>query len=223
MIIGTPKACKKTWAERHRAAEHAFRQADPLPPRMVKWPLKDSPESRIMLIDAKPLPGYQEPYGLLCAILQDGTNEWRGELARDLSEEALVWQPYPGAHSIGAIILHILDAEVFWFERFALDVPADTEEQKLLMSDETDVDGWQWPVPPRQPLSWYFALQDRIRARTLESIKRWPPADTARDLHGHPRTMRWVLGHVIQHEAYHGGQAVLLSRLWQLRERRINV
>ena len=170
-----------------------------------------------MLIDAKPLPGYQEPYGLLCAILQDGTNEWRWELDQDLSEDAVVWQPYPGAHSIGAIMLHIIAVEVFWFERFALGLPGDSEERKLLMTDETDVDEWRWPEPPRQPISWYFELHDRIRARTLENIKKWPAADFAKDLHGKPRTIRWVLGHVIQHEAYHGGQAVLLNRLWQLR------
>ena len=38
-----------------------------------------------MLVDAEPLPGYQEPYGLLCAILQDGTNEWRWELDQNLA------------------------------------------------------------------------------------------------------------------------------------------
>jgi uncharacterized damage-inducible protein DinB len=170
-----------------------------------------------MIADAKPLPGYQEPYGLLCAILQDGTNEWRMELAPDLSEEAVVWQPYPGMHSIGAIIFHIIGAEVFWFERFALGTQSNPEERKILMAEETDVDEWTWPTPPRHPISWYFDLQDRIRARTLESVKKWPSPETAKDLHGQPRTMRWVLGHVIQHEAYHGGQAVLLSRLWQLK------
>ena len=171
-----------------------------------------------MIADAKPLPGYQEPYGLLCAILQDGTNEWRMELAPDLSEEAVVWQPYPGMHSIGAIIFHIIGAEVFWFERFALGTQSNPEERKILMAEETDVDEWTWPTPPRHPISWYFDLQDRIRARTLESVKKWPSPETAKDLHGQPRTMRWVLGHVIQHEAYHGGQAVLLSRLWQLKD-----
>lgn len=169
-----------------------------------------------MLIDAKPLPGYEEPYGLLCAILQDGTNEWRWELDQDLSEDAVVWQPFPGAHSIGGIMLHILGAEIFWFERFALGLPADPEERKLLMSEQIDVDGWSWPVPPRQPISWYFELHDRVRARTLEAIKKWPSADTFKEHDGTPRSMRWVLGHVIQHEAYHGGQAVLLNRLWHL-------
>lgn len=171
-----------------------------------------------MLIDAEPLPGYPEPYGLLCAILQDGTNEWRWELDPELSEDAVVWQPYPGFHSIGGIILHIINTEVFWFERFVLEHAADEEERKTLLAEEIDVDAWQWPVPPRKPLAWYFEQHARVRARTLEGIKRWPAADLAKDWDGHGRTMRWVLGHVIQHEAYHGGQAVLLSRLWQLKE-----
>ena len=168
-----------------------------------------------MLRDAAPLPGYPEPYGLLCAILQDGTNEWRMELDRNLSEDAVVWQPYPGAHSIGAVILHIAAAEVFWFETFALGLPMDPEERKLTLSDETDVDGGNWPAPPRHPISWYFELQDRLRARTLESIKKWPSPETTKEHHGDQITLRWVFGHVIQHEAYHGGQAVLLQELWK--------
>jgi len=170
-----------------------------------------------MLVDAEPLPGYPEPYGILCAVLQDGTNEWRWELDQNLSEDAIVWQAYPGGHSIGGIILHIVAAEIFWFERFALQLPADPEERKLMMSAETTVDEWKWPEPHRKPISWYFELHDRVRARTLEGVKNWPAPDSSRDWDGQPRTMRWVLGHVIQHEAYHGGQAVLLNHLWNLK------
>ena len=171
-----------------------------------------------MTFDAKPLPGYQEPYDLLCAILQDGTNEWRWELDQDLSEDAVVWQPYPGTYSIGAIILHIIGVEIFWFERVGLNLPIEEEERRLLMVEEIDVDAGRWPAPPRRPLSWYFDLHNRIRSRTLESIKQWPAADATREVDGRPRTMRWILGHVIQHEAYHGGQAVLLNGLWRLAE-----
>lgn len=170
------------------------------------------------IIDAKPLPGYQEPYGLLCAILQDGTNEWRWELDQELSEDAVVWQPYPGAHNIGAIILHIIHVEIYWFEQFALGLPGDPEEAKLFMTDEVDQEAWMWPEPPRRPISWYFEQHDRIRARTLESIKKWPPADAVKGHGDRQCTMRWVFGHVIQHEAYHGGQAVLLNRLWDLKQ-----
>lgn len=173
-----------------------------------------------MTVDAKPLPDYQEPYGLLCAILQDGTNEWRLELDPRLDEDAIAWQPFPGSHSIGGVVMHIMAVEVFWFEQFVLDLPTDPEELKLTLAKETDVDEGRWPEPPRKPLSWYFEQHDRIRARTLESIKRWPASDSSKALHGSPRTFRWVLGHVIQHEAYHGGQAVLLQELWKRQQGR---
>ena len=169
-----------------------------------------------MLIDAEPLPGYPPPYDLLSSILLDGTNEWRMELGTDLPQEAMVWQPHPGLHSIGGVILHIAAVEVFWFEKFVLDRPYDAEEMRLLMAEETDVDGWRWPTPHLKPLSWYLELHDRIRARTLQSIKSWPAADVKKESRGVDHTMRWVLGHVIQHEAYHGGQAVLLGKLWQM-------
>jgi uncharacterized damage-inducible protein DinB len=75
---------------------------------------------------------------------------------------------------------------------------------------------------PSQPLSWYLDLHDRFRARTLEAVKSWPPADTLKDRAGEDNqyTPRWVLGHVIQHEAYHGGQIVMLYDLWKNRDDR---
>jgi uncharacterized damage-inducible protein DinB len=170
-----------------------------------------------MVYDANPLPGYPEPYGLLGAILQDGTREWRAELDPDLPAEAIAWQPHPETHSIGAVILHIIGVEVSWIERFALGLPADPDETKLFMDEEIDQDSWVWPIPPGEPLSWYFELHDRIRSRTLENLKRLPPADEVRKSQSGGCTYRWIIGHVIQHESYHGGQAVLLSRLWQLR------
>ena len=168
-------------------------------------------------VDAKPLAGYVEPYGLLCAILQDGTKEWRGELDSDLPDEAVWWQPHEGGHSIGGCILEIATVEVFWLEQYVLGLEPDQEEKKLLMWDEIDVNNWNWAKPHEKPLSWYFDLHDRIRERTLESIKKWPSPESPIEMNGKARTPRWILGHVIQHESYHGGQAVLLSRLWQMR------
>lgn len=169
--------------------------------------------------DVAPLAGYQEPYGLLAAVLQDGTREWRAEMDPNLSVDAIVWQPVPGFHSVGAIILHIIEVEIFWFEKFILGQESSPEEMKLLMSSDIDQDNWTWPVPHREPLSWYFELHDKIRARTLEGLKNWPDPEAHRQLHRNPRTARWVFAHVIQHESYHGGQAVLLNGLWNQRER----
>ncbi len=171
-----------------------------------------------MNFDAAPLADYPAPYSQLCATLQDTTTEWRAELMREeLSPEAVTWRPRPGGQSIGAIMLHLIDVEVFWIEEAVLGRTPDPDEQKLLMVEETNVDQGIWPEPPAQPLSWYFALHDRIRTRTLASIKDWPAPDADIRLPGrdHRYTPRWVLGHVIQHEAYHGGQIVLLTDLWE--------
>jgi uncharacterized damage-inducible protein DinB len=43
------------------------------------------------------------------------------------------------------------------------------------------------------------------RLRVIWNLTRWV----------HQMSLRWVLGHVIQHEAYHGGQIVMLHDLWK--------
>jgi len=170
-----------------------------------------------MIQDVVPRPGYPEPYGLLCAILEDGTIEWRTELWDDLGPEAVTWQARPGGPSIGALLLHIVGAEIFWFERFALGREIGLDDRKTLLSDEIDVDGGVWPEAPFQPMSWYFELQDRYRIRTLEAVRQWPSPETMKEHDGRLRSMRWVFGHVIQHESYHGGQIVMLYDLWKRR------
>jgi uncharacterized damage-inducible protein DinB len=167
--------------------------------------------------DAAPISGYPPPYDLLLAILQDGTSEWREEVWDEVGPDAVTWRATPGGPSIGAIVLHMIAVEVGWLEEFVLQQPRDPLIWQELLIEETDVDEGRWPDPPRKNLQWYYDLQDRYRLRTLEVVKRYPSADT---LIGQERkrTPRWVLGHVIQHEAYHGGQVVMLYDLWKKRD-----
>lgn len=172
-----------------------------------------------MIRDIEPLAGYGEPYGLLCAALQDATKDWRQELDWKeefaLGPEVVTWRVRPNGQSIGAILLHMIIAEVAWFEWFVLGRAPSEEDRSLLLWNEIDVDEGKWPDPPAEPLTWYFGLQDRFRARTLEAVKDWPPAETLKEHYDRQVSMRWVLGHVIQHETYHGGQIVLIHDLWK--------
>jgi uncharacterized damage-inducible protein DinB len=171
--------------------------------------------------DVSPLDGFPEPYGLLCAILQDASRDWRQELAwqgtRDeidaiFTAEVVTRRMRPGGPSIGAIMLHMIVVEIFWFEVFVLGREFPEEDARLLMANEIEVDEGKWPDPPHQPLTWYFDLQDRYRARSLELIKEWPSPETTKEASwGNRYTPRWVLGHVIQHESYHGGQINMLA------------
>jgi uncharacterized damage-inducible protein DinB len=165
------------------------------------------------LYDVAPLPGCHPEHGLILASLQDSTREWRAEL-NTVSEDGIVWQPFPGGHSIGGVLLHMAGVEAYWIEQFCLGRTLSKKELEESMSDETDQDAVKWPVPPHKPLSYYYGIQDRIRARTLESVKHLPEPTHVKERGNEAFTMRWVLAHVADHEGYHGGQAVLLKELY---------
>jgi len=103
------------------------------------------------LYDIAPLTGMHPEIGLLAAALEDGTREWREELGR-VSPDALVWQPFPGGHSIGALILHNIDVEAYWIEQFCAGKNRPEGEERLLLSEETHQYSVEWPKPPKKPL-----------------------------------------------------------------------
>ena len=74
-----------------------------------------------------------------------------------------------------------------------------------------------WPVPPAQPLSWYFAKQDEVRAKTRLAVAKLYNPELTRKRGDNEFSVRWLLYHVLTHEAYHAGQAVLLSILHERR------
>ncbi|HEY3783137.1 MAG TPA: DinB family protein [Fimbriimonadaceae bacterium] len=159
------------------------------------------------------LPGYPAEYANLLAMLNDGTRAWRNELDT-VHEDLIVWQPYPGGYSIGGILLHIAEVETFWIEKFCLNREIDPAELKLYLKDETDVHNGKWPTPPKKPLAYYYQLQNKVRQRTLESVKSFGPPERWMSWGSERMTLRWILFHVCKHEAYHGGQAVMLQQMY---------
>jgi len=159
-----------------------------------------------------PLQGYPEPYGTLLATLEDSSREWRGELWNP-DQKSIIWQAVPQGHSVGAVLLHIAEVEAYWIEEVCLGRALDPEESILYMSAEIDQDAGIWPVPPEKPIEYYYDLLDKVRARTLESVKSFGAPDSVVNTRWGTMTLSWVLAHVIEHDSYHGGQAVLLNEL----------
>ena len=157
----------------------------------------------------------KNPAELFISMLQDGTREWREELGK-VPRAAMTWRPYKDGYSIGALILHIVDVEAYWIEVFAAGKKLSEDEEKELMSNETDQYRGKWPIPHDWPLSKYFALQDRVRERSIKTIRKLKPDLVLKRSSGGQKyevTLNWILHHVVTHEAYHGGQAVLLKAL----------
>lgn len=165
--------------------------------------------------DVAPLDGYDPEIGLLLATLDDSTREWQENLGTP-PQEALAWSPFPRGPSMGAVMLHMADCELFWFEQFVGGKPADKELEKLLMTEETDQENVVWPTPPDEPWQWYLDVHRQVVTRAREHLGGEPPD---RIVHGQRNsyTVRWIVAHVAEHDAYHGGQLVLLHEAWKRR------
>lgn len=165
---------------------------------------------------------------LLLRLLDESTAHWRNEMLYQMSNQfpegwgrieptidQIVWQPFAGGHSIGALLLHMAGVEIFWLHDVGSGRTIAEEKDPLLLAwpaDQDAVDNVQWPTPPRQPLSWYFGQLDAVRARTKDLLQTATPDDVhTRQADGAQFTMRWLLGYVNVHESYHGGQCVLLA------------
>lgn len=164
----------------------------------------------VTILDVAPAQGFEPTVGLLLGILESGTRKWRSELGR-VSKERVIWQPFPNGHSIGAVILHIADVEAYWLHEVTVGRKLSAEEEARLLTHSTRQYDIQWPQPPPRPLAWFFEQHDAIRARTREIVASLEGTEQTFPQKRRAFTLRWLLHHVIHHEAYHGGQAVLLS------------
>jgi|CXWL01.1.fsa_nt_gi uncharacterized damage-inducible protein DinB len=154
--------------------------------------------------------------GSFASMLEDSTREWQDELG-EVPVEAIIWQPFPMGYSIGALLLHIIAVEKWWIHDCCGGIAFTDDDKKLLMWNETNVDDAIWPTPPSHPLDWYMGILKQTRAMTL-TVLAGIKDDTriySRPTSGNQLTVRWMVAHTIEHDAYHGGQAVMLRTLWE--------
>ena len=156
--------------------------------------------------------------GILVATLQDSTREWRENLELP-SPEAVIWSPYPNGPSIGGLILHMAAAEQYWISQIGagIDVPADDPS----WSYDSTMDQYvpHWPEPPRESTDWYFEIQDEIRVRMIEMIHAHGDPESSHATSRNTMTYRWILAHIIKHDSYSGGQAVLIHEIFKQQNR----
>ncbi|MFN8586564.1 MAG: DinB family protein [Candidatus Eisenbacteria bacterium] len=145
----------------------------------------------------------------------------------------LAWQPRRGANTIGMLLAHNAVVEVYWMlvatESFT---PERFEE---ILGIGLDDDGIPMPpdgLPPahlrRRTIAWYRALHDRARAFTSGVMRRLTTADLDRVVRRrmrrknsfHECNLRWLLYHVLEHQAGHYGQSLLLRHLYADRRKR---
>jgi uncharacterized damage-inducible protein DinB len=153
-----------------------------------------------------------------------GMEEVRTQLiaaVADLSLEDTGRLAVPEAHSIGGLLLHIGEAEWWWTQCV---IPG---RQPTSADEQTPF--WDVLKEPKhvaeRKYSTQFCLDEigRIRDQTRSLLTSFNDAQLDRvfavERRGEPRqlNLRWILHHLIDHEAQHKGQIFMLKRLLGLK------
>ena len=143
------------------------------------------------------------------------------EAVEGMSDEHVCRPALPGAHAIGALVLHIGEAEWYWMEMVI--------SGHVLNDDDRRAPCWDVLVDPESfPAKNYsaaFCLNEiqKIRQQTRQKLASFADSDLERVFAIEKRgkifehSLRWILHHLIDHEAQHKGQILMLKRLQGLK------
>ncbi len=178
----------------------------------------NAPRQRILV----PVAGIPSPeIGLFLAQMDDQSRRLT-EDTRGATIAELAWQPQPGMNTIGMLLAHNAIVELFWISHAAM-IPCDAPGVLGVGEDDDGMPIAEDGLPPAtlagKDLAFYDGLRERARAFTYGWAKRWTAADLDRTIL-RPRkdgewtmSVRWILYHVLEHEAGHYGQVNLLRHL----------
>jgi uncharacterized damage-inducible protein DinB len=167
-----------------------------------------------MKFDVSPHEGVHPELGLLLSTLGDSTREWQENLETPTSE-ALVWQPYPDGPSVGGCILHLCSAELYWLKAFVNGEELDSNHPAVAYDNELDQYAPYWPTPPAHSADWYFNLLHETRQETIRLVVAHNDPSREYTRRDSSVTYRWILAHLVEHDSYTGGQAVLLHEMYK--------
>jgi uncharacterized damage-inducible protein DinB len=131
---------------------------------------------------------------------------------RELSEEALWWEPAPSVASIGARMQHLIGASRR-LATYAFDVGYDLQALAEMAERE-----WQPTHRSKADLlaevqTAFQEIAEKIRFLDERALDELRPVGRRRL----PVRRAVILHHLVEHAAHHVGQIILLARLWHAR------
>jgi uncharacterized damage-inducible protein DinB len=136
---------------------------------------------------------------------------------KNIPEDLLGTPAFLGAHSIGALVLHIGEAEWFWMQMVVSRQPLTDEVKQSAFWDVLE----EPKAFAKKGYSADFCLQEveKIRNQTRDVLFSRNDADLDRMISFERRgktneySLRWILHHLMDHEAQHKGQILMLKRI----------
>lgn len=164
-----------------------------------------------------PVEGFSREIGFYLDAWEKSRAELR-ESVSDLSREELARRISPEAHQIGNLLLHIAESEAGWILSIVTGKELDDEIKKFAhWNDSTETDFAAKNYTARECVE----RIDKIGAMSREVLAKFTDEDLEK-LIGYDRrgkrvevSLRWILCHLIDHEANHKGQIAMLKRLFR--------
>ncbi|HEX5707896.1 MAG TPA: DinB family protein [Pyrinomonadaceae bacterium] len=157
-----------------------------------------------------------------------GMEEVRAQLreaVEGLPEDLLVCRSVAGCHSIGALLLHIGEAEWYWMNCVVEGREITDEDRAAVFWDALEKEqASSETVHTGMTVRQCLDIIDEQRERTRRTLADFGDEDLERifirDRRDGPHefSLRWLLHHLIDHEAQHKGQILMLKRLLANRE-----
>ena len=163
-----------------------------------------------------PAPGVTPGIGFYLSGMEEVREQVR-KAVENLSGQNLTRPAFLGAHATGALTLHIGEAEWWWIQCVVSGHElTDADRQAPYWDVLEDPESFE-----SKGYTAEFCLQeiDKIRILTKESLASFKDNDLERIFSfergdkTHEHSLRWILHHLIDHEAQHKGQIMLLKRL----------
>lgn len=150
-----------------------------------------------------------------------GMEEVREQLRKavdDLSDDEISAKLTPNCHSIGQLILHNAEAEWWWLDCVVAGKELNEGEAKreafwdVLLDEEFASKNYSADfcidAVDKVRLSCFETLKD-LTDEDLDKFYGWNKDDGTRI----EKSLRWILHHLIDHEAQHKGQILMIKRL----------
>ncbi len=167
-----------------------------------------------------PVPGFTTEVGFYLSGMEEVREQLR-EAVEGMSDDLIGHPAIPGAHSIGALVLHIGEAEWYWMQCV---VSGQQVTDQIRCASYWDVlkdpQGFAG-----KGYSTELCLKEikQLREQTCEILAAFNDSDLERVFSFERRgktiepSLRWILHHLIDHEAQHKGQILMLKRLQGLK------
>lgn len=163
----------------------------------------------------EPVEGFSHEIGFYLSAWEKSRAELR-RIVADLTEAELAARITPEAHQIGALILHLGEAEAWWMLSVVAEKELDEETKKFAHTyDTTETDFAAKGYSAAECLG----RIDEISRRSREILKRVSDEDLEKifsyELNDRrvEASLRWIFCQLIDHEANHKGQISMLKRL----------